>query len=181
ADLAAELVGGLGPARLVLDVLLVPERRRAAFEGHGDLRGLLVAQHVDQHRGEAVDGVGRQACGRREVLHRERAPGPVGERGAVEKQQRIRHPWQSIHALLAPRAAARSRAPRPTGKVPGGRSPAGHSRCVRSPYPEKAKTVVESKVLPGPRVVDGTAGWFGGSGKCWVSKVMPGARRSGVR
>jgi len=55
--------------------------------------------------------------------------------------------------------------------VPGGRSSAGHFWCVRFPYPEKAKTVVDAKVLFGPRVVDGNAGWFGESGKCWVSKV----------
>jgi hypothetical protein len=31
--------------------------------------------------------------------------------------------------------------------------------------------VVEVKVFPGPRVVDGKAGWLGESGKCWVSNV----------
>ena len=49
--------------------------------------GLLVAQRVDQHRGEAVDGVGGLAGRRREVLHRQRVEGPVGQRVAVEEQQ----------------------------------------------------------------------------------------------
>src|SRR5487761_893486 len=41
ADLAAELVRGLGTPGLVLDVLLVPEGRLAAVEGDGHPRGLL--------------------------------------------------------------------------------------------------------------------------------------------
>ena len=34
-----------------------------------------------------------------------------------------------------------------------------------------AKMVVEVKVLPGPSTVEGNAGSFGESGKCWVSNV----------
>ena len=51
------------------------------------MRGLLVAQRVDQHRGEAVDRVGRLAGGGREVLHRQREERPVGQRVTVEQQQ----------------------------------------------------------------------------------------------
>ena len=35
----------------------------------------------------------------------------------------------------------------------------------------KAKMVVEVKVFPGARTVDGKLGWLGESGKCWVSNV----------
>jgi hypothetical protein len=38
----------------------MPEGRLAAVEGDGH-GWRLVAQHVDEHRGEAVDGVGRLA------------------------------------------------------------------------------------------------------------------------
>jgi hypothetical protein len=38
-------------------------------------------------------------------------------------------------------------------------------------YAEKAKTVEEVNVFPGPRNVEGKDGSFGESGKCWVSKV----------
>ena len=91
ADLAAELVRRLGPARLVLDVLLVPEGRLAAVERHRHVRRLLVAQHVDQHRGEAVDGVRGLAGGRGEVLHRQREERAVRQRVPVEQQQPVSH------------------------------------------------------------------------------------------
>ena len=68
AELAAEVLGRLPPVRLVLDVLLVPERRLAAVERHRDVRGLLVAQHVDEHGREAVHRVGRLPRGGGEVL-----------------------------------------------------------------------------------------------------------------
>ena len=48
---------------------------------------LLVAQHVDQHRGEAVDRVGVLARGGREVLDRQREERAVGQRVAVEEEQ----------------------------------------------------------------------------------------------
>ena len=63
--------------RLVLDVLLVPEGRLAAVECDGDVRWLLVAQHVDEHRGEAVDGVRRLTGRGREILRRQREERPV--------------------------------------------------------------------------------------------------------
>ena len=79
--------GRLPPVRLVLDVLLVPERRLAAVERHRDVRGLLVAQHVDEHGREAVHGVGRLPRGGGEVLRRQREKRPVGQRVPVEQQQ----------------------------------------------------------------------------------------------
>ena len=89
AELAAEVLGRLAAVGLVLDVLLVPERRLAPVERHRDVRRLLVAQHVDQHRGEPVDRVGRLPGGGREVLDRQREECPVGQRMTVEQQQSV--------------------------------------------------------------------------------------------
>jgi len=38
---------------------------------------------------------------------------------------------------------------------------------------KNVKIVEEMKVLFGPRVVVGKAGWLGEFGKCWVSNVYP--------
>ncbi len=59
-DLTAELVGRRGPVGLVLRVALGAERLPRHVERRGDVRRRLVAQQVDQHRGEAVDRVGGQ-------------------------------------------------------------------------------------------------------------------------
>ena len=59
ADLAQERLRGLGPAGLVFRVFLGAERLPGHVERDHDVRRLLVAQHVDQHRREAEDGVGR--------------------------------------------------------------------------------------------------------------------------
>jgi 1,4-dihydroxy-2-naphthoyl-CoA hydrolase len=58
--------------------------------------GCLVAQHVDEHRGEAVDGVGVLAGVGREVLRGQRVERAVGQRMSVEEEQarRVRHVWQ---------------------------------------------------------------------------------------
>jgi hypothetical protein len=62
-------------------------------EGHRDVGGRLVAQQVDEHRGEAVDGIGVLAGLRGEVLGRQRVERAIGERMAVE-QQEPGHVWQ---------------------------------------------------------------------------------------
>ena len=89
AELGAEIRGRLGPVRLVVHVLLVPERRLAPVEGHRDVRRVLVPQHVDEHRGEAVHGVRRLPGGGGEVLRRQREKGPVGQRVPVDEQQPV--------------------------------------------------------------------------------------------
>ncbi len=89
AELVAEVGRGLPPVRLVLDPLLMPEGRLAAVEGDGHVGGRLVAQHVDEHRGEAVDGVGGLAGGGGEVLRRQREEGPVGQGVAVQQEQPV--------------------------------------------------------------------------------------------
>ena len=68
-----------------------------------DVGRLLVAQHVDQHRGEAVDGVRDLARGGREVLDGQGEERAVGHRVAVDEQQ--------------PAGAARGRRARPARAV----------------------------------------------------------------
>src|SRR5262249_44534331 len=41
----------------------------------------------------------------------------------------------------------------------------------------KAKIVVELKVCPAFRTVEGKFGWFGAFGKCWASNVYPAVCR----
>ena len=89
AQLTLEVGGSLLAVRLVLDVLLVPEGRLAPVERDGDVRRLLVPQHVDQHRREPVDGVRRLPRRGREVLGGQREEGTVGERVPVEQEQEV--------------------------------------------------------------------------------------------
>jgi hypothetical protein len=89
ADLASEVGGALAAVGLVLRVDLAAEGLAPHVEGDGQMGGLLVPQHVDEHRREAVDGVGRLPGGGGEVLHRQREERPVGQRVAVQEQQ----PW----------------------------------------------------------------------------------------
>ena len=86
-ELALELVRGLGAVGLVLGVDLGSERLPGHVEGHREMGRRLVAQHVDQHRGEAEDAVGVLAGLGGEVLHRQREERPVRDRVAVDQQQ----------------------------------------------------------------------------------------------
>ena len=63
--------------------------------------GCLVTQHVDEHRREAVDGVGVLTGAGREVLHRQREERAVGQGMAVEEQEAT-HAWQPM--AMAPTA-----------------------------------------------------------------------------
>ena len=65
----------------------VPERVPGQVERHRDVRGLLVPQHVDEHRREAEDGVRRLPGLRREVLGRQGVERPVGEGVSVEEEE----------------------------------------------------------------------------------------------
>ena len=65
----------------------------ADVERDGDVGRLLVTEHVDEHRGEPVDGVGVLAGAGREVLGGQREEGAVGERMAVKKEKST-HAWQ---------------------------------------------------------------------------------------
>ena len=86
-DLTAELVGGGRSARLVLGVLLQPERLPGHVERRGDVAGLLVAQQVDQHRGEPVHRVGGQSALGLEVLGGQCVERPERQRIAVQQHQ----------------------------------------------------------------------------------------------
>jgi hypothetical protein len=78
-DLTFELVGCRRTAGLVLGVGSQAGRLAADVEGHGDMGRHLVAQDVDQHRGEAVDRIGVLTCGRGEVLLRQCEEGSIGQ------------------------------------------------------------------------------------------------------
>ena len=71
--------------RLVLGLGLVTERRLGPVEGDEHAVGLLVLQHVDQHRREAEHGVGDLPAGGRHV-GRQREERPVGQRVAVDEE-----------------------------------------------------------------------------------------------
>ena len=80
-------LGRLAAVGLVVGIGVVAERVPSHVERHCQVRGRLVAQGVDEHRGEPVDRVGRLPGGGREVLDREREEGAVGDRVAVEQQE----------------------------------------------------------------------------------------------
>jgi hypothetical protein len=75
------------PVGLVLGVLRRAEGLPGHVERDGEVRRPLVAQHVDEHGREAVDGVGVLAGGGGEVLHRQGEERPVGHRVAVDQQE----------------------------------------------------------------------------------------------
>ena len=89
-------LGGRGPsagagcrapphARLVVVDHRVAERRLWQVERHRQPIGLVLAQHVDDHRREPVDGVRHLPGGRRQVGW-QREEGAVGQRVAVEQE-----------------------------------------------------------------------------------------------
>ena len=86
-DLAAELVGRRRPVGLVLGIPLGAEGLPRHVERRGDVGGLLVAQQVDQHGGEAVDRVGGQPALGLEVLRGQRVERPERQRIAVQQHQ----------------------------------------------------------------------------------------------
>jgi hypothetical protein len=59
------------------------------------VRGLLVAQHVDEHRREPEDSIGVLPGGGRKVLDREGEEGTVGDGMAVDQQQAVHSPDSS--------------------------------------------------------------------------------------
>ena len=85
AHLLAEDVGRRCALRLVLGLRLVTERRLGPVECHQHAVGLVVLQHVDQHRREPEHGVGHLTAGGGHV-GREREERAVGERVAVDDE-----------------------------------------------------------------------------------------------
>ncbi len=83
--LGAHFVGHLDAVSFVLLVLLVAESL-AHVEGHGDVVGLLVAQHVEQHGGEAEHCVGQLALGGSQTL-RQGIVTTVGQSVTINEHQ----------------------------------------------------------------------------------------------
>ncbi len=108
--LAPERLGRGLPCALVAGQDLGAEGLAPGVERDGDVRGLLVPQEVDEHRGEPVDRVRVLPRGRREVLRREREERAVGHGVSVDEQEARsrggRHGCQPIahdpHARLRP-------------------------------------------------------------------------------
>ena len=75
-----------GAIGLVAVEPLVAERPARKGERNGDAFRPVVPEQVDQHRGEAVHGVGHLP-GRRPHLLRERVEGPIGQRMPVDEKQ----------------------------------------------------------------------------------------------
>ena len=69
-------------------------------EGNAEMGWLLVAQHIDQHRGEPEHPIGVLAGLGREVLDRKREEGPVGNRVAINQHQ-LRPRGSSLAGALA--------------------------------------------------------------------------------
>ena len=83
-DLRRELVGHFGARGFVIGELVIAER--APFiEGHGDVIGLFVVPHFQQHRGKAIDGIRELALARGEaraaalIVQRQTIEGAIGE------------------------------------------------------------------------------------------------------
>lgn len=133
-DLPGELGGRARPVGLVVGVLLGAERPARLVEGDAHVRGLLVSQHVDEHRGEPEDRVRALSRGGGEVLDRQREEGTVRHRMSVDQQESAhgstlvgradtvsRGGRRGGAATGAPRAGDRSRAS-PTTWSPGERA-----------------------------------------------------------
>jgi hypothetical protein len=71
--------------------------------------------------------------------------------------------------------AAKIFAPKKSGPAACAAGPLERGLAESQPVPlgqdENWKIVVEVKVCPALSSVDGNSGWFGESGKCWVSNV----------
>ena len=76
--------GAAERARLVVGDHLVAEGRLGPVEGGDQLVGVVVLEQVDEHRREAVHGVGHLPR-RRGHVGREGEEGPVGQRVAVDQ------------------------------------------------------------------------------------------------
>ena len=86
-DLGVEFRWGLRASGLVFGVFLEPEGLPAEVEGHGHMARCFVAEDVDEHRDEAVDGVRRLAGAGGEVLHGQGVERPIGQGVSVDEQE----------------------------------------------------------------------------------------------
>ena len=89
SELRTEVGGGLGPPGLVVGVHLEPHGGGAHVERHREQVGVLVAEELDQHRGEAVDRVRDGPRAGRQRL-RQGEERPVREAVTVQQEESAR-------------------------------------------------------------------------------------------
>ena len=116
AHLLAQDVGGFGSARFIGGDGLVAKGRLWPIETHRHLVGTVVTQQVDEHRGEAVHGVGDLAGGSGHV-GREGEKGPVRERVPIDQQQRRHGGGDTTGAQPGPRGPGPSEQPNAVARV----------------------------------------------------------------
>src|SRR5690606_10666752 len=88
-DLTVEGLRGLVAAALVLVVDAVAEGPAGQVEGHREMGGPLGGDDVDEHAGEAVDGVGGLAAAVAEAVRGQGEEGPEGHRVAVDQKEAL--------------------------------------------------------------------------------------------
>ena len=103
--LPAKLLRGLGSRCLVALERLAAEGGSRHVERDRDMRGIQVAQCVDEHGRESVDGVRRLSRHGREILDRKGVEGPVREGVPVQKEKPSR-----CHSPILGRGSQPSRA-----------------------------------------------------------------------
>jgi hypothetical protein len=86
-ELTPEVRGRLAATGLVFRVRFGAESLPRDVERDRQVSGVLIPEQVDQHGGEAVDGVCRLARRGGEVLHRKRVEGAIGKRMAVQQEK----------------------------------------------------------------------------------------------
>ena len=114
--LSRERVGHRRPLRLVAVELVVAKGLLAGVPGHGDGRRLEVADELEEHLGEAVDGVGRKALARGDAFGQGEVR-PVGEAGAVDEDEAV-FDRGVVHESILQRTTA---PPGRRGRMPGAR------------------------------------------------------------
>ncbi len=114
--LSRERVGHRRPLRLVAVELVVAKGLLAGVPGHGDGRRLEVADQLEEHLGEAVDGVGRKALARGDAFGQGKVR-PVGEAGAVDENEAV-FDRGLVHESILQRTTA---PPGRRGRMPGAR------------------------------------------------------------
>ena len=103
AELGLQLVGRLGAVGLVGGIDLVAEVAAGGVEDDGDILGLEVRQQLDEHVGEAVDGIDGRAV-RPPRHHRQGVEGAEDEARAVDEVvgARRRHRGACGRGRMAP-------------------------------------------------------------------------------
>src|SRR5699024_8406598 len=110
-DLALELIGSLVAGALIVGIRLCPEGISRHIKCDGDMRGILIADHIDQHLGKTEHGVGVLAGAGRKILHRQSEKCAVRYRMSVDEQD-------AVHYSSVSPGYGHSRPTSPTGLIP---------------------------------------------------------------